>query len=252
MKWELEQIRELWNFVKFHMQSKQCGRCCCLWSTHSLSLSIVYFKPYCFTRFHCEFSIIRSLISFLLFLHPRGMHSHNWHTGLAFVRNGAYNTHTYIRSSRISATSMIVQLLLNHKTFRYGRTRSIIKFHTNAKAERMYFNIEERRNSCSLWRDSGLFSMYNIFFLFTKVARQKRSQAFGKFQWMLITSKATKEDIARIWINACCTITMPKKLRNGYKRISHDITNKTKHRTWWHSNRIGSKSRNLRMACTNS
>lgn len=79
----------------------------------------------------------------------------------AFVRTAI----AYIRSSRILATSMIVQLRLNHKPFRFGRIHSIIKFPTNARAER---------------------------------AQQKRFLASGKFRWTPITLRATKVAIAHI------------------------------------------------------
>lgn len=140
MKWELEQIRELWNFVRFHMEPKQCGRCfrVAAFACNALTLSfIAYFRLYCFSCFHWIFNNTFSL-ALLLF---------NFSNPVAYTRMMEYwfgfcsqldRVHSlqYIRLSRISVTSMIVQLLLNHKTFRCGRTRSTIKFPTNAKAER--------------------------------------------------------------------------------------------------------------------
>lgn len=125
----------------------------------------------------------------------------------------------YSRSSKILATSMIARLALNHNRFPCGHTRSTTKFRTHARVARV---------------------------------RRKRFRASGKCRWTHIMWKAMKVAIAHIWINAFYTTTIPTKYSAGYRKISVVTTNKTVPLIWWHSNRIGSKSRNWNVVCINS
>lgn len=168
MKWESS--RDTWtrNFVKMSSQRTMFEYVGCFpfWMVPH-ETRFAYFKINCFMRF-IEFSnnVSLSFFAWFLSIHRHAILAPAGRTTMgnddaAFVRTAI----TYIRSSRISVISMIVQLLLNRKLFRCGHILSIIKFPTNARVE---------------------------------PAQQKRFLACGKCRWTHISLRATRAAIAHI------------------------------------------------------